>query len=88
MDTPVAGARLRDVRNGLTIPPALTLKTIVDGATHPAWWFNLLTTEPLSFASFRHWDGTVAELINEMFDPTLSFADVEWLRVHLIVQDD
>jgi L-lactate dehydrogenase (cytochrome) len=80
VDTPVAGARMRDVRNGLTIPPSLTLKTIVDGAMHPAWWFNLLTTEPLSFASFRHWEGTVAELINEMFDPTLNFADVEWLR--------
>jgi L-lactate dehydrogenase (cytochrome) len=80
VDTPVAGARMRDVRNGLTIPPSLTLKTIVDGAMHPAWWFNLLTTEPLSFASFRHWQGTVAELINEMFDPTLNFADVEWLR--------
>jgi L-lactate dehydrogenase (cytochrome) len=80
VDTPVAGARMRDVRNGLTIPPSLTLKTILDGAMHPAWWFNLLTTEPLSFASFRQWQGTVAELINEMFDPTLSFADVEWLR--------
>jgi L-lactate dehydrogenase (cytochrome) len=80
VDTPVAGARMRDVRNGLTIPPSLTLKTIVDGAMHPAWWFNLFTTEPLSFASFKHWNGTVAEMINEMFDPTLSFADVEWLR--------
>jgi L-lactate dehydrogenase (cytochrome) len=80
VDTPVAGARLRDVRNGLTIPPALTLKTIVDGALHPAWWFNLLTTEPLSFASFRHWDGTAADLINEMFDPSLNFSDIEWLR--------
>lgn len=80
MDTPVAGARLRDMRNGLTIPPALTLKTIADGAMHPAWWFNLLTTEPLSFASFSRWEGTAAELINEMFDPSLNFTDVEWLR--------
>ncbi|GAA2782418.1 alpha-hydroxy acid oxidase [Saccharopolyspora taberi] len=80
VDTPVAGARLRDLRNGLTIPPALTLKTIADGAMHPAWWFNLLTTEPLSFATFSRWEGTVAELINEMFDPTLNFGDVEWLR--------
>lgn len=80
VDTPVGGARLRDVRNGMSIPPALTLKTIVDGAAHPAWWFNLLTTEPLNFASFSQWDGTVAELINEMFDPSLNFSDVEWLR--------
>lgn len=80
VDTAVAGARLRDTRNGLSIPPALTLKTVLDGAMHPAWWFNLLTTEPLSFASFRHWNGTVAELMNEMFDPSLNFSDVEWLR--------
>ena len=80
VDTAVAGARLRDTRNGLSIPPALTFKTVLDGAMHPAWWFNLLTTEPLSFASFQHWNGTVAELMNEMFDPSLNFSDVEWLR--------
>ena len=80
VDTPVAGARLRDVRNGLTIPPALTLRTFVDGAMHPAWWFNLLTTEPLAFASLRHWGGTVAELIDDIFDPTLSLEHLTWLR--------
>ena len=51
VDVPVAGARLRDVRNGLTIPPSLTVSTFLDAATHPWWWFNLLTTEPLVFAS-------------------------------------
>ena len=80
VDTPVAGARMRDVRNGLTIPPTLTLRTFLDGATHPAWWMNLLTTEPLKFASFDSWDGTVAELINSLFDPTLSFDDLAWVR--------
>lgn len=80
VDTPVAGARLRDVRNGLTIPPTLTLRTFLDGATHPAWWFNLLTTEPLKFASLTAFDGTVAELINRLFDPTLSFEDLDWVR--------
>ncbi len=80
VDTPIAGARQRDVRNGLTIPPALTLKTFFDGALHPAWWFNLLTTEPLSFASLNSWNGTVAELVSVMFDPSVTFADLEWLR--------
>lgn len=80
VDTPIAGARQRDVRNGLTIPPALTLKTFFDGAMHPAWWFNLLTTEPLSFASLNSWNGTVAELVSVMFDPAVTFADLEWLR--------
>ena len=80
VDTPIAGARQRDVRNGMTIPPTLTLKTFFDGALHPAWWFNLLTTEPLSFASLNSWNGTVAELVAVMFDPSVTFADLEWLR--------
>ncbi|MDT8915376.1 alpha-hydroxy acid oxidase [Amycolatopsis sp. PS_44_ISF1] len=80
VDTPVAGARLRDVRNGLTIPPALTLKTFANGAMHPAWWINLLTTEPLTFASLTHFGGTVAELLDILFDPTLDFDDLDWVR--------
>jgi len=80
VDTPVAGARLRDVRNGLTIPPSLTLRTFANGAMHPSWWINLLTTEPLKFASLTHWDGTVAELLDEIFDATLSLEHLDWLR--------
>jgi L-lactate dehydrogenase (cytochrome) len=80
VDVPVAGARLRDVRNGLTIPPSLTLRTILDAATHPWWWVNLLTTDPLEFASLSSWEGTVAELINQMFDPSLTPSDLSWLR--------
>jgi L-lactate dehydrogenase (cytochrome) len=80
VDVPVAGARLRDVRNGLTIPPSLTLRTVLDAATHPSWWCNLLTTDPLVFASLTSWEGTVAELINEMFDPSLTPRDLSWLR--------
>jgi L-lactate dehydrogenase (cytochrome) len=80
VDTAVAGARMRDVRNGLTIPPELTPATVLDAAMHPAWWFNLLTTEPLTFASLNEWHGTVAELVNSMFDPTVTFDDLEWLR--------
>ena len=80
VDAPVAGARLRDLRNGFAIPPALTAKTIADAATHPAWWANLLTTPPLTFASLNHWEGTVAELMNSLFDPTMTIADLEWVR--------
>jgi L-lactate dehydrogenase (cytochrome) len=80
VDTPVAGARLRDVHNGLTIPPQLTLRTFLDGALHPNWWFDLLTTEPLSFASLASSGGTVADLINRMFDPAITMDDLTWLR--------
>ncbi|MDN5751381.1 MAG: alpha-hydroxy-acid oxidizing protein, partial [Pseudonocardia sp.] len=80
VDTPVGGARLRDVHNGLVIPPALSLRTFVDGALHPFWWMNLLTTNPLTFASLESTDGTVADLINRVFDPALTMDDVHWLR--------
>jgi len=80
VDTPVAGARLRDVHNGFTIPPTLSIRTLFDIALHPGWWFNLLTTEPLRFAAFTETQGTVADLINRVFDPTITIADLGWLR--------
>jgi L-lactate dehydrogenase (cytochrome) len=80
VDTPVAGARLRDRRSGLTLPPTLTLRTFADGATHLSWWFNLLTTGPLEFAAVGKWRGTKAELVNMLFDPGLSLGDLERIR--------
>ena len=80
VDTPVAGVRLRDVRNGLTIPPSLTLRTLADMSLHPAWWFDVLTTEPLSFASLSSWGGTVAQLADKVFDPAATLEDVRTLR--------
>ncbi|HET8614667.1 MAG TPA: alpha-hydroxy acid oxidase [Actinomycetales bacterium] len=80
VDVPVAGARLRDVRNGFAIPPALTVGTVLDAATHPAWWINLLTTEPLQFATLSSWEGTVADMIDALFDPSMTIADLEWVR--------
>lgn len=80
VDTPVAGRRLRDVRNGMTIPPTLSARTLADMSVHPAWWFNLLTTEPLEFASLRESGGTVAALVDRMFDPGVTMDDFAWLR--------
>ncbi|MFC7676233.1 alpha-hydroxy-acid oxidizing protein [Mycolicibacterium sp. GCM10028919] len=80
VDVPVAGARLRDKRNGMSIPPALTLGTVVNAIPRPQWWFDFLTTEPLSFASLDRWSGTVAELLDTMFDPTVTFDDLAWIR--------
>lgn len=80
VDTPMSGPRLRDTRNGLTIPPSLTLRTFLDGARKPGWWFDLFTTEPLRFASVSYFGGEPSELVSKMFDPTATLADVEWLR--------
>lgn len=80
VDTPVAGQRLRDVRNGMTIPPQLDLKTVLDASYRPEWWFNFLTTDPLTFASLSDTATDLPTLINSMFDPTLSIQDLEWIR--------
>jgi L-lactate dehydrogenase (cytochrome) len=80
VDAPVAGPRLRDVRNGLTIPPVLTLSAFAEGIRHPAWWFDLMTTEALEFASLHHFEGTVADLVARMFDPAATMDDLAWLR--------
>jgi L-lactate dehydrogenase (cytochrome) len=80
VDTPVAGARLRDVHNGFTIPPTLSVRTLIDIGLHPGWWFDKLTTAPLQFAVFTETGGTVADLINRVFDPTITVADLAWIR--------
>jgi L-lactate dehydrogenase (cytochrome) len=80
VDVPVAGARLRDVRNGLTVPPQLTLETIVNSMSKMEWSFNFLTTEPLEFASLNSWSGTVGEFLDAMFDPTVTFEDLTWIK--------
>lgn len=80
VDVPVAGNRLRDARNGLSVPPSLSTKTLIDMSLHPAWWFNMLTSEPLRFASLSRWSGTVAELLDTLFDPTMTLDDLAWIR--------
>lgn len=80
VDVPVGGARLRDNRNGFSIPPRLSLKTIADGAMHPNWWIDFLTTEPLRFASFDSWNDTIEALANHMFDPSVQLEDLAWVR--------
>lgn len=80
VDVPVAGARLRDKRNGFSIPPALTLGTVANALPRPWWWWDFLTTEPLQFASLSSWDGTVAELLDFMFDPTVTYEDLAWIK--------
>jgi isopentenyl diphosphate isomerase/L-lactate dehydrogenase-like FMN-dependent dehydrogenase len=80
VDVPVAGARLRDRYNGLTIPPTLTGRTVLNAIPRVRWWFDFLTTEPIGFSTFQGFDGTVAELLDSLFDPTVDFDDLTWIR--------
>jgi L-lactate dehydrogenase (cytochrome) len=87
VDTAVLGRRERDVRRGFALPPRIGPGTLLDGALHPAWTWQLLRAEPIRFANVigrAVGDGTtavsLADYINSQFDPTLSWADLDWLR--------
>ncbi len=80
VDAPVSGARLRDTRNGFSIPPQITARTVVDAIPRPWWWWDFLTTPKLEFASLTSTGGTVGELLDSAMDPTISFDDLAIVR--------
>ena len=79
VDVPVAGARHRDIYNGLTFPPTLSARTILGMVGRPSWLFDALTTEPLAFESLGAAEDVMG-LINTVFDPSVTIGDIEWLR--------
>ncbi|WP_417554868.1 alpha-hydroxy acid oxidase [Microbacterium sp.] len=80
VDTPVAGARLRDSRNGFSIPPQLSPKVVLNAIPRPWWWWDFLTTPKLEFGSLTETGGTVGELLNNAMDPSIDFDDLATIR--------
>ena len=83
VDTPVSGRRTRDLRNGLTMPPTLTPRALLAIASRPGYWVSLLRGPALRYASFSppapETGTTIADIIS-MFDPSLTWDDIEGLR--------
>ncbi|HEY1623770.1 MAG TPA: alpha-hydroxy acid oxidase [Streptosporangiaceae bacterium] len=81
IDTVVSGRRIRDVRNGLVIPPALTANTLASIALRPGYWTRMLRGPALEFANLpnRHDPLTVAGSALK-FDPSITWATIEALR--------
>jgi L-lactate dehydrogenase (cytochrome) len=84
IDTAVLGNRERDLATGLTVPPRLTLKTLLGFASRPGWAFNNLTRPRLSLPNVEHrvdaiskGASTVIGYVNSQFDPSVTWADVE-----------
>jgi L-lactate dehydrogenase (cytochrome) len=84
VDTTVSGMRLRDVVNGLTIPPTLSARTFLNMSRFPGWRFHKLTTGGIGFASLDALEGnpTPGEVAGMVFDPGLDFTSLDWLRRH------
>ncbi|TPN76054.1 alpha-hydroxy-acid oxidizing protein [Mesorhizobium sp. CU2] len=86
VDLQVLGQRHADVRNGLSVPPALKLGTILDIASHPGWAARMATAKSWTFGNLAgHLKGednvkAVAEWVSHQFDPALNWSDVDWIR--------
>ncbi|MDE0493637.1 MAG: alpha-hydroxy acid oxidase [Acidimicrobiaceae bacterium] len=87
VDAAMLGRRERDVRRGFTLPPKMGLDTVLEGMIRPGWSLRFAFSEPISFANVAgntDIDGStavdLAAFMNEQFDPTLSWEDVEWMR--------
>ncbi|MDH4145080.1 MAG: alpha-hydroxy-acid oxidizing protein [Acidimicrobiia bacterium] len=87
VDLAVLGRRERDVRRGFTLPPKIGLDTLLDGVRHPSWTWDFVRAEPITFANVTGLtpaDGTTAvslsSHVNDQFDQSLSWADIEWFR--------
>ena len=86
LDLQVMGQRHRDVKNGLSVPPKMTLKNIIDLMRRPKWCFKMLKTKNRKFGNIvGHVKGvkdmsSLAEWTSKQFDPSLSWEDVKELR--------
>ena len=80
VDTIVAGNRVRDLRNGLSIPPALTLSTVASVAMKPSYWYQLLAGPALDYANFAGQAPTTVMKTADFFDADLNWSDISDLR--------
>jgi L-lactate dehydrogenase (cytochrome) len=85
MDLPIQSLRRRDAKNGLAVPPRLTLHTAVEMLSRPAWALGVLLGKRRTFGNLaaffpRQGAATLAEWSNAQLDPTMSWKDVAWVR--------
>jgi len=86
LDLQIIGQRHKDLKNGLTAPPRLTLPNLLNLATKPRWCMGMLGTPRRHFGNIvGHVKGvenmgSLSEWTNKQFDPRLSWADVEWIK--------
>lgn len=80
-DTTVRSERHRELRRGIELPtPELTARTVLDGARHPRWSWHFLTSPAIGFPNLAQSGPTSRERMKEMFDGTVSWRDLDWIR--------
>ncbi|HEX5998608.1 MAG TPA: alpha-hydroxy acid oxidase, partial [Hyphomicrobiaceae bacterium] len=86
LDLQILGQRNKDIKNGLTAPPRMTISNIIDIGLKPRWWLGMLGTKRRTFRNIvGHAKGVgdtraLASWTNEQFDPTLNWDDVKRIK--------
>jgi L-lactate dehydrogenase (cytochrome) len=86
VDLPMRGQRHADIKNGLTVPPRLTMRNAWDIATKPAWMLKVLMGQRKTFGNIEAYLKGRADMMtagawaNEHFDSSLNWSDIEWIR--------
>ena len=86
LDLQILGQRHKDIRNGLSAPPKLTLPNIINIATKPRWALGMLGTPRRQFGNIvGHVKGvenmgSLSAWTAQQFDPRLNWGDVEWIK--------
>jgi len=86
LDLQIIGQRHKDLKNGLSAPPKLTLANLANMATKPRWCLGMLGTRRHQFGNVvGHVEGvanmsSLSEWTNAQFDPRLNWGDVEWIK--------
>jgi L-lactate dehydrogenase (cytochrome) len=86
LDLQVLGQRHKDLRNGMTAPPKLTIPNMINLATKPRWCWNILRTPRRQFGNIVGHATSVSDMSSlsswtaQQFDPALSWDDVAWIK--------
>lgn len=90
VDTPALGNRERDLRNGMSIPPRVTVRNALDVARHPRWVRGLVQGPPMGFGNLARESASRdvvshSEFINRETDPSVTWDNLRWLRDNISV---
>ena len=86
VDLPVPGQRHRDIKNGLSVPPSLRIKNLIDMAGKPSWAVSVIRSGRWTFGNLDgHVRGmaglkSLGQWVGSQFDDKLSWKDVEWIK--------
>jgi L-lactate dehydrogenase (cytochrome) len=86
LDLQIIGQRHKDLKNGLSAPPKLTLANMLNMATKPRWGLGMLGTKRREFGNIvghvKGVDnmGSLSEWTSKQFDPSLTWKDIEWIK--------